>query len=156
MQYSASQKKYVHRRDGGIRQHRFVPDATIDDIRNFGKSKLSVDGNHGKLGQMTRYTFKLGTFDGKELSPTVNVDGIMEDFTLQGYMKQYCFTCYKFYVLFKSIRDTLASINNCLSSSVDTDESDTVFVPPRNKRRSSVALRDSTAILCVFYWNSSF
>ena len=105
---------------------------------------------------MTRYTFKLGTSDRKELSPMVNVDGIMEDFTLQGYMKQYCFTCYKFYVLFKSIRDTLASINNCLSSSVDTHESHTVFVPPRNKRRSSAVLRDSTVIRCVFYWNSSF
>ena len=37
---------------------------------------------------MTRYTFKLGTSNGKEFSPTVNVDEIMEDFTLQGYMKQ--------------------------------------------------------------------
>ena len=105
---------------------------------------------------MTRYTFKLGTSDRKELSPMVNVDGIMEDFTLQGYMKQYSFTRYKFYVLLKSIRDTLASINNFLSSSVDTHESHTVFVPPRNKRRSSAVLRDSTVILCVFYWNSSF
>ena len=105
---------------------------------------------------MTRYTFKLGTSDGKDFSSTFNVDGIMEDFSLQGYMKQYCFTRYKFYVLFKSIRDTLASINNCLSSLVDTDESDTVFVPVRNKRRSSAALRDSTVILCIFYWNSSF
>ena len=56
-----------------------------------------------------------------------NVDGIMEDFTLQGYMKQYSFPRYKFYVLFKSIRDTLAIINNCLSSSVDTDGSNTVL-----------------------------
>lgn len=54
----------------------------------FWKSKLFVDGNHSKLGQMTRYTFKLGTSNGKEFSPTVNVDEIMEDFTLQGYMKQ--------------------------------------------------------------------
>ena len=72
---------------------------TIDNIFNFGKSKLFVDGNHGKLGRMTRYTFKLGTSDGKELLPAVNVDGIMEDFTLQGYMKQYCFTRYMFYVI---------------------------------------------------------
>ena len=48
---------------------------------------------------MTRYTFKLGTSDRKELLPAVNVDGIMEDFTLQGYMKQYCFTRYMFYVI---------------------------------------------------------
>ena len=59
-------------------------------------------------------------------------------------------------MLLKSIRNTLANINNCLSSSVDTDESDTDFVPPRNKRRSSATLQDSTVILCVFYWNSSF
>lgn len=46
MQDSANQKKYVNRGDCGTRQHRFAPDATIDDILNFGKSKLFVDGNH--------------------------------------------------------------------------------------------------------------
>ena len=111
----------------GTRQHRFAPDATINDILNFGKSKLFVDGKHSKLGQVTRYTFKLSTSDEKELSPMFNVDGIMEDFTLQGYMKQYSFPRYKFYVLFKSIRDTLAIINNCLSSSVDKDGSNTIL-----------------------------
>ena len=98
--------------DGGTQQHSFAPDTTIDDILNFGKSKLFVDGKHGKLGRVTRHTFKLGTSDGKELLPMVNVDGIMEDFTLQRYMKQYSFPRYKFYVLFKSITDTLATINN--------------------------------------------